>query len=108
LDVHCRGMVAPKFPSRPNGPRFKLGQVVATPGALRALEEAAQQPVEFLARHQSHDWGEVCAADKNANDRALVEGTRLLSAYTLRTGVRVWLITEADRSSTTILLPDEY
>jgi hypothetical protein len=88
--------------------RFQLGQVVATPGALQALEEAGQEPVEFLRRHQSGDWGELGKEDRRENELSLKEGFRLMSAYRTRRGVRLWIITEADRSATTILLPDEY
>jgi len=87
---------------------FRLGQTVATPGALEALGQAGQFPFHFLARHARGDWGELCPADKRANDRALREGDRLLSAYKTSTGERLWVITEADRSATTILLPSEY
>jgi hypothetical protein len=87
---------------------FRLGQTVATPGALEALGQAGQLPFHFLARHARGDWGELCPADKRANDRALREGDRLLSAYKTSTGERLWVITEADRSATTILLPSEY
>jgi hypothetical protein len=87
---------------------FPLGQTVATPGALEALGQAGQLPFHFLARHARGDWGELCPADKRANDRALREGDRLLSAYKTSTGERLWVITEADRSATTILLPSEY
>ena len=87
---------------------FRLGQTVATPGALEALGQAGQLPFHFLARHARGDWGELCPADKRANDRALREGDRLLSAYKTLTGERLWVITEADRSATTILLPSEY
>lgn len=89
-------------------PRFALGQVVATPGALAALEEAGQIPQEFLHRHLRGDWGELDPHDMQANERALEEGDRLFSAYTTTAGVRLWLITEYDRSVTTLLLPSEY
>lgn len=89
-------------------PLFPLGQIVATPGALEALNEARQSPVEFLARHARGDWGEVCAEDKALNDEAVKDGSRILSAYRTKVGVKLWVITEADRSSTCILLPDEY
>ena len=85
-----------------------LGQIVATPGSLQAIEEAGQTPAEFLKRHQQGDWGEVCGEDWQLNDESLKDGTRILSAYRTAKNVRVWIITEADRSSTTILLPDEY
>jgi hypothetical protein len=88
--------------------RFRLGQVVATPGALMALEEAGQSPQEFLDRHISGDWGEVGSEDWEENELSLKKNFRLLSAYTLSTGTKIWIITEADRSATTLLLPDEY
>jgi hypothetical protein len=88
--------------------RFPLGQVVSTPGALEAMAHAGQDGSQLLARHHSGDWGEVCDSDKLANDQAVETGERILSAYTLITGTKVWIITEADRSSTCILLPDEY
>ena len=96
-------MISPR-PKRP----FPLGRVVATPGALEALEEAEQQPVEFLSRHARCDWGDVDDEDAKLNDEALVEGERILSAYMTRKGAKIWIITEADRSATTILLPSEY
>jgi hypothetical protein len=84
--------------------RFPLGQVVSTPGALDALLMAGQTPAAFLRRHLAGDWGEVDDHDRRENERSLADGCRLLSAYTLATGEKLWLITEADRSSTTILL----
>ena len=89
-------------------PLFTLGQVVATPGALAALEKAGQQPGDFLARHVSGDWGEVPPEDVEENELSLKQGFRLLSAYRTNAGDRIWVITEADRSSTCILLPEEY
>jgi hypothetical protein len=91
-----------------NGTILDVGRMVATPGSLKALTEAEQTPLEFLSRHMNGDWGEVCPEDWAENDRSVHEGYRILSAYTLKTGVRIWIITEADRSATTILLPDEY
>lgn len=88
--------------------RIPLGQVVATPGALRALEEAGEDALRLLARHATGDWGDLDAEDHQANNRALRVGERLLSAYALRDGARVWVITESDRSSTALLLPEEY
>lgn len=85
---------------------FELGRVVTTPGALETLDIESIQV--GLARHAQHDWGEVCQEDKHLNDQALEDGTRLLSAYTDATGTKFWIITEADRSVTTILLPEEY
>ncbi len=88
--------------------KFPLGQLVATPGALAALQANQQNPVEFVQRHALGDWGEVHADDWKENDFSLTHGYRLLSAYTLTDGTRIWIITEADRSATTILLPSEY
>jgi len=92
-----------------DGPKFPLGQTVATPGALAALEEAGESPSFYLSRHQRGDWGLVCDEDKAANEAALNDGSRVLSAYELSTGVKIWILTEASpRSSTTLLLPEEY
>ena len=89
--------------------RFPLGQVVATPGALATLEEAGQIPQELLARHVIGDWGsDLPEEDKQENELSVRKGFRILSSYTLNTGVKIWLITEADRSVTTFLLPIEY
>lgn len=88
--------------------RFQLGQIVATPGALVAIEFARANALELIRRHVSGDWGDLGDEDKQANEFALVNGSRLLSAYTLADGTRVWIITEADRSVSTILLPEEY
>lgn len=88
--------------------KFPLGHLVATPGALAALTEAAQMPNEFIDRHVCGDWGEVGEEDAQENEFSLVNDLRILSVYTLKTNVRIWIITEADRSATTILLPEEY
>lgn len=87
---------------------FPLGQVVATPGALAAIEAAGQHPLEFLRRHLGNDWGEVCSADWALNDEAIEAGDRIHSAYRTAKGERFWVITESDRSVTTLLLPNEY
>lgn len=94
-------------------PRFSLGRCVATPGALDALQESGQTPQVFLSKHVRGDWGEVCDEDKRLNDQALVDGSRLLSAYTTLKNTRIWCITEAEdgrgqRCATTLLLPEEY
>ncbi len=94
-------------------PKFHLGRTLATPGALTALEESGQSPVFFLEKHNSGDWGEVNDEDKRLNDQALIDGSRLLSAYKTLKGERIWVITEATdeagkRAATTILKPDEY
>ncbi len=94
-------------------PKFTLGQAVATPGAIDALKAANQTPHELLARHLRGDWGELDAEDAALNDSALTDGSRLFSAYLLKTGTKLWCITEAvsedgQRASTCLLLPDEY
>ena len=89
-------------------PRFALGQIVSTPGALEAFGEAGQTPLEFLARHVAGDWGQVDKADAAENELSVKERFRILSAYTLKTGTQIWIVTEADRSSTCVLLPSEY
>lgn len=96
-----------------NAPLFPLGQVVATPGALQALQESGQSPAEFLYRHSQGDWGDVCSEDKYLNDESVKDGSRVLSAYSTSNGVKLWIITEATddngkRAATTILLPVEY
>jgi hypothetical protein len=88
--------------------RFPLGALVATPGALELLGDLEVSPSELLERHASGDWGELDDHDRRANNAALRNGTRLLSSYPLDGGRKVWIITEADRSSTCILLPLEY
>ena len=88
--------------------KFPLGQIVATPEALKAIEEAGQDPTFFLDKHAAGDWGEVDDGDKALNDQALVSGDRLLSAYRTLKNERLWIITEADRSATTLLLPSQY
>jgi hypothetical protein len=88
--------------------RYCLGRLVATPGALEALAQSGQSPAFFLERHLRGDWGEVDAEDWSLNDQAVVDGSRLLSAYRTLLGKRLWIITEADRSLTTILTPEEY
>jgi hypothetical protein len=93
--------------------KFHLGRVVATPGALEALQRAGQEPLFFLERHARCDWGEVDAEDWKANDQSLQDGSRLLSAYHTLKGDKLWILTEAEgdngqRASTCILQPDEY
>jgi len=84
-----------------------LGQVVATPGALKFLAENEEDAFGYLARHATGDWGELCEHDRRVNELSLRHGWRVLSFYTVGEG-RVWIITEANRSVTTILLPEEY
>ena len=88
--------------------RFPLGRVVATLGALSALEKAEQLPAEFLDRHVNGDWGKVPDADKQENELSVEQGFRILSAYTTSAGDRLWVLTEADRSATILMLPEEY
>ena len=94
-------------------PKFNLGRLLATPGALRTLEESGQTPHDFISRHARGDWGDVCDDDKQANENALVDGSRLLSSYKTSNGEKLWIITEAQddngcRAASTILRPDEY
>lgn len=89
-------------------PKFMLGCAVATPGALIALKEAQDSVRTYLNRHASGDWGEVSSQDAAENELSLLAGFRLLSAYRIKDGTRIWIITEADRSATTVLLPEEY
>ena len=81
---------------------------MATPGALAALEEAGESPGIFLKRHLTGDWGEVDDHDRRENQLSVGQGFRLLSAYTFSDGTKLWIVTEADRSATTLLLPSEY
>ena len=92
----------------PRLPRFALGQVVGTPGALALLNERGVNGITLLQRHVNGDWGSICAADAASNEEALKFGSRLLSSYPLPGGGVIWIITEADRSSTTLLMPSEY
>jgi hypothetical protein len=87
---------------------FDLGQTFMTMGAREALEESNQTASEFLERHLSGDWGIVCEDDKNENELSVKESFRILSAYKTEKGEKLWIITEANRVSTTILLPCEY
>jgi hypothetical protein len=82
--------------------------LASPPRPLPALERAQQAPGEFIARHVSGDWGEVPEEDKTENEGSLLNGYRILSAYRTKLGERLWILTEADRSVTTILLPEEY
>jgi len=102
---------AMKFTSNP---KFRLGRIVITPGAISALSNSQENPKVFLKRHQSGDWGDLCDEDKKTNDEAIShEGNsdkqqRVMSAYKTSKGEKCWIITEHDRSVTTLLLPDEY
>ena len=81
---------------------------MATPGALAALNRAGQDPAEFLTRHVTGDWGDLSDEDKEENELSVEQGFRILSAYTLEDDSRIWIITERDRSATTLLTPSEY
>jgi hypothetical protein len=88
--------------------QFFLGRLVATPGALSALEETGEMPLQYLARHARGDWGDLSPEDRAANEEALSSGDRIFSSYRTGKGGTLCVITEADRSSTCILLPEEY
>ena len=85
---------------------FRLGRIVATPNALRQLSQ--EDVLRALQRHQAGDWGDVCQDDRQANDRAVTHGTRLFSVYHSEKRLKFWVTTEADRSVTTVLLPEDY
>jgi hypothetical protein len=88
---------------------FSLGQVVMTRGAIQAFEEAQDEPWKYINKHSMGNWGEVDQEDWKANDEALLDGDRrMFSAYQIKGGQKIWIITEADRSSTCVLLPEEY
>ena len=92
----------------PITPMFPLGEVVSTPGALEAMQAANVSPLALLHRHLRGDWGNLDKHDKQLNDLAIKNGSRIFSAYELTPTIKIWLITEADRSATTFLLPSEY
>lgn len=91
-----------------NAPHFSLGLLLMTPGARDAIEAAGQEPHVFLARHRAGDWGDLSDEDKVENEYSLTRDLRILSAYKTAKDEKLWIITEADRSVTTILLPEEY
>ena len=107
-EAHRRGEWRTRDEENELKPIFSLGQIVGTPGALDALVEAQQNPFELLARHVTGDWGQLDDENKKENELSVKEGFRILSAYELETGVKIWLITEWDRSVTTFLLPEDY
>ena len=94
--------------SLPTVPLFPAGRLVATPGALALLEQVNKSPLEFLSRHLRGDWGDLCQEDKTENELSLKYGFRLMSSYQVTETETLWIITEADRSVTTLLLPTEY
>ena len=87
---------------------FPLGNIYLTIGAQEALEDSNQQPLEFLSRHQKGDFGIICEDDKKENELSIKEGFRILSAYRTAKGEKLCIISEANRESTTLLLPEEY
>jgi hypothetical protein len=99
-------------------PKFQIGQLVATPGALEALQQANQSPMEFIRRHIAGDWGDLGNDDKRQNEEAIANehtaGTendlrdRIVSVYKTKQGKVLWIITEWNRELTTILLPEDY
>lgn len=94
-------------------PKFQLGRLLSTPAALKGIQDAGQEPGFFLEKHAAGEWGDVCADDGQANDEALVNGSRILSVHKTLKGVRIWIITEAAdddgrRAATTAMLPLEY
>ena len=89
-------------------PLFPLGQVVATPQAIDLLEQVDEYYLDYLERHVTGDWSEMSEEDQKENRYSVDKYLRIFSSYTLDSGERIWIITEADRSSTTILLPEEY
>jgi hypothetical protein len=97
-------MTAPDAPQA----KFPLGELLMTPGAAEAFEKAGERWSTFLLRHVHGDWGELDADDVQENELSLQHGFRLLSKYSLGDKTVIWIITEADRSATTILLPEEY
>lgn len=92
----------------PSNGMFKLGTVLMTPGARDALADSGEAPSSFLGRHLAGDWGGLSEEDRRLNDQAIEDGSRILSTYRTARSKKVWVITEADRSATTLLLPDEY
>ena len=94
--------------SLPTIPLFPPGRLVATPGALALLEQINKSPLEFLSRHLRGDWGDLCQEDKTENELSLKYGFRLMSSYEVTDNEKIWIITEADRSVTTLLLPEDY
>lgn len=87
---------------------FSLGQIVATPGAIDALTQHGMLALPLLQRHVTGDWGDLCKEDIASNNDAVEHGDRILSSYVIAANVKLWVITEWDRSVTTILLPSEY
>jgi hemin uptake protein HemP len=107
-DLHHNALVGSAIKVTTSTALFSPGQIVATPGALAIMKTHHCLPLDLLIRHLAGDWGVVPEEDAQANQQALVDGTRILSSYELTDGVTIWVITEADCSVTTFLLPEEY
>jgi hypothetical protein len=88
--------------------KFSLGLIVATPAAIDVLEESGHMVSEFLNRHAGGDWGDCGKEDSKTNDESVAYGGRIFSVYHTKKGIKIWVITESDRSSTCVLLPDDY
>lgn len=99
-------MTVRRYDSKKSLVRFPLGRLCATPGIMEIV--SMEDLMYFLARHASGDWGDLSEQDQEANEDALKWDNRILSAYNTEDGTKIWVITEADRSVTTVLLPDEY
>ena len=106
--LHCSNRHPSIINLEPDKPLFHLGRLVATPGALDLLNHLELSPLDFVTRHRQGDWGNLDDHDVKANEYALRHGLRLLSSYRINAKDKLWIITEADRSSTTCLLPGEY
>ena len=105
--------IANKFVKLSEGPKFDLGQIVATPGFLNKVGETTESEKNrviagILDKHPRGDWGDICDEDKKENDKSLKNGFRLMSVYKFADDTKFWVITEWDRSVTTLLLPEEY
>jgi hypothetical protein len=96
------------IPSRVSRARFPSGQWVMTPGIAALIKQRRFDPMDYLLRHLTGDWGDVCDADRRRNNAALKSGERLFSSYEVMPSLKLWIITEGDRSVTTLMLPDEY
>ena len=110
--LSCRRQGDPLMNTLTYTPKFALGDCYITPG-IQAIIEQHQYPInQLIARHHAGDWGDLCQDDKKENDFALKNNLRIFSSYLItlnnETMIKVWIITEADRSSTTVLLPSEY
>jgi hypothetical protein len=106
--MSANSITEPNASTTPSPIRFQLGQLFMTPGAIEALEDAGQSPQEFISRHAGLEQGELCDDDHRENLFSVDKPLRIFSAFKTSRNVKLWVITESDRSATTILLPDEY